>query len=291
VVRRIRAFWGAAFLCLVASCGGLSTGSNSPSASHDVPVEGVDTSSFTPRERHELSQFLSELPAPCPGASSTLGGCVEAKQCAECVPAAQAVAQAVREGMAREQVQDLYKQRFDPASARRIPLEGSPSRGPEVGPVVLVEFADFECPFCQKIAPELDALWEKHKDKVLFVYKFMPLSMHPHGELAARAAIAAQAQGKFWPMHHMLFANGQRLDQSDLEGYARAIGLDVDRFRADMQSQATTARIEADRKLADSLDVKGTPTIYIDGRPYDMKVDIEQWIQGEIAAKGAPKTQ
>jgi protein-disulfide isomerase len=152
---------------------------------------------------------------------------------------------------------------------------------------VLVEFADFECPFCQKLAPELDALWEKHKDRLLFVYKFMPLSMHPHGELAARAAIAAQMQGKFWPMHHQLFANGQRLEPADLEVYAKAVGLDVERFRADMQSPAATARLDADRKLADELGVKGTPTIYINGRAYDTKVDLEQWVEGDIAASGS----
>jgi protein-disulfide isomerase len=212
---------------------------------------------------------------------------LEKRTCAACLSAAKVIAQAVRDGMAREQVQDLYKQRFDTASAKRIPIEGSPARGPQGGPVVLVEFADFECPFCQKLAPELDSLWEKHKDKVLFVYKFMPLSMHPHGELAARAAIAAQAQGKFWEMHHQLFTNGQHLEQSDIEGYAKSIGLDVARFRADMQSAATSARLDADRKLADQLGVKGTPTIYIDGRPYDTKVDIEQWVEGDIAANGS----
>ena len=136
---------------------------------------------------------------------------------------------------------------------------------------MLVEFADFECPFCQKVAPQLDTLWEKRKDKVRFVYKFMPLPMHPHGEIAARAAMAAQLQGKFWEMHHVLFANGQHLEQTDLEGYARAIGLDVDRFRADMQSAPATGRLGADKKLADDLDVKGTPTIFIDGREYDIE--------------------
>ena len=96
-----------------------------------------------------------------------------------------------------------------------MPLEGSPSRGPDGAAVVIVEFADFECPFCQKVAPQLDTLWEARKDKVRFVYKFLPLSMHPHGEIAARAAVAAQLQGKFWEMHHALFANGTHLEQID----------------------------------------------------------------------------
>lgn len=274
----------AACLSFALACGGTSTGSISPAAG-DVDVPGIDTSSFTPREKHELSRYLSELPAPCPTVAVSVAECVmEKRACAACLPAARVIAQAVREGMAREQVEDLYKERFDASAFKRIPVDGSPARGPEAGPVVIVEFADFECPFCQKLAPELDALWEKHQDRVLFVYKFMPLSMHPHGELAARAAIAAQMQGKFWPMHQQLFANGQRLEQSNLEAYAKAVGLDVDKFRADMMSAAATERIDSDRKLADQLGVKGTPTIYIDGRVYDMKVDIEQWIEGDIAA-------
>jgi protein-disulfide isomerase len=249
-------------------------------------VPGVDTSSFTPREKRELSQYLADLPAPCADMAVSVGQCVaERRACAACGPAAAAVAQAVRDGMAREQVEALYKERFDASASRKIPLEGSPSRGPDGGPVVVVEFADFECPFCQKMAPELDALWSAHKDKVRFVYKFMPLAMHPHSELAARAAIAAQMQGKFWEMHHQLFANGQHLESSDLDGYARAIGLDVEKFRADMQSPAAAARLDADRKLADELGVKGTPSIYIDGRAYDSKVDIQQWVEGDIAAR------
>ena len=217
-----------------------------------------------------------------------LAQCVlEKRACSACVPAAIAVAKAVREGMAREQVVELYKRRFDAARAKDIMLGASPSRGPAGAPVTIVEFADFECPFCQHIAPELDLLWEKHKDKVLFVYKFMPLTMHTHGEPAARAAIAAQAQGKFWEMHHQLFANGGHLEERDLQAYAKAVGLDLDRFRTDMESPATKAHLEADRKLADDLGVKGTPTIFVNGREYDGKIDMGEWIDAEIA--GAEK--
>jgi 2-hydroxychromene-2-carboxylate isomerase len=255
-------------------------------SAQDVDIPGIDTTQFTPRERHELSQYVRALPAPCKDVAVSLAQCVlERRSCDGCLPAAQAVARAVREGMAREQVEELYKRRFDPASSLAIPLEGSPSRGPADARVVVVEFADFECPFCQKIAPELDAIWEKHKDRVRFVYKYMPLAMHPHGEVAARAAIAAQAQGKFWEMHHLLFANGQRLEPGDIDGYAKSIGLDIERLHADMQSPATKTRLDADRKLADDLHVHGTPTIYIDGREYDSKVDMSEWLEQEIAAR------
>jgi protein-disulfide isomerase len=185
--------------------------------------------------------------------------------------------------MAQEQIEAMYKQRFDPASAKQIPVDGSPVRGPDSAPVTVVEFADFECPFCQRIAPELDELFEKRSAKVRFVYKFMPLSMHPHGEPAARAAIAAQAQGKFWEMHHQLFSNGTHLEDADIESYAKTLGLDLTRFHADLQAPATKARLDADRKLADALGVKGTPTLFINGREYDAKVDLAEWLDAEIS--------
>ena len=275
----------AALLVLLVACGG-PTQSAATATEQDVDLPGVDTSQFTPRERHELSAFARELPAPCKDVAVPVGQCVvEKRACAACLPAAQAIAKAVREGMSHEQVADLYKQRYDAASSKTISLAGSPSRGPEDARVVVVEFADFECPFCQKIAPELDALWEKRRDKVRFVYKFMPLAMHPHGEISARAAIAADIQGKFWEMHRLLFANGQHLEQDDLEKYATSLGLDVPRFRADMLSPAAKSRIDADRKLGDDLEVKGTPTIFIDGREYDSKVDMGEWLDQEIAVR------
>jgi protein-disulfide isomerase len=275
----------ALLLVLLAACGG-SPPSPATATQQDVDLPGVDTSQFTPRERHELSAFARELPAPCKDVAVPISQClIEKRPCAACLPAAQAIAKAVREGMSHDQVADIYKQRFDVTSSKSITLAGSPSRGPEDAPVVVVEFADFECPFCQKIAPELDELWEKRKDTVRFVYKFMPLAMHPHGDIAARAAIAADMQGKFWEMHRLLFANGQHLEQSDLETYATSLGLDLPRFRVDMLSPAAKARIDADRKVADDLQVKGTPTIFIDGREYDSKVDMGEWLDQEIAAR------
>jgi protein-disulfide isomerase len=280
---RLRAALLVAFLAPAFACGA-SPPSEAASVAQVDDLPGVDTHELTPRERHELDKYINAFAAPCAEIAVSIGQCVREKRaCRACVPAAQAIAKAVREGMAGEQVEAMYKARFDSTAARTIPIDGSPVRGPDTAPVVVVEFADFECPFCQKVAPEIDDLVAKRATKVRFVYKFMPLSMHPHGEQAARAAIAAQAQGKFWEMHHQLFANAGHLEDSDLEGYARALGLDVSRFREDMKSAATRTRLDADRKLADDLGVKGTPTLFIDGREYDAKVDLAEWVDSEIA--------
>src|SRR5579859_4397709 len=249
-MRRLLALVLALATCAAAAACSGGAKDATTATSRDVEVPGVDTSEFTPRERHEFSQYVQELPAPCKDVAVPVGQCVlEKRACPACLPAAQAIAKAVREGMAREQVQGLYKQRFDPSAAQAIPLDGSPARGGEQGHVTLVEFADFECPFCQQLAPKLDAMLEKRRDQVRFVYKFFPLKVHPHGVPAAKAAIAAQNQGKFWEMHHVLFANGKNLEPQDIDGYAKSIGLDMDRFHKDMESPETQARIDADRKL------------------------------------------
>ncbi len=258
-------------------------------APKDLNLPGVDTHDLTPRENHEFARYVTELASPCPAVAIPLAQCIlEKRPCARCTSAASAVATAVREGMAREQVEGLYAARFDPSGARTVPIGNSPTRGPEQAAVTIVEFADFECPYCQRVAPALDAACEKHKSKVRFVFKFMPLAMHPHSELAAGAAVAAEMQGKFWEMHDLLFANGSRLEPSDLEEYARAIGLDLDRFRQDVASPVVKERIAADRKLADDLGVRATPTIFINGRNYDLQANLDDWIDGEIAAGASP---
>lgn len=279
---------GAVLVALVGACRGAPADDPSE-ATLDVELPGVETREFTPRERHEFSRYVRELGSPCPGVAVPVGQCVlEKRACPACLPAAIAIAKAVREGMAREQVEGLYKQRFDATSAKSIPLDGSPARGPDGAAVTVVEFADFECPFCQHIAPQLDEMVEKKKPRLRFVFKFMPLAMHPRGEPAARAAIAAQAQGKFWEMHHQLFANAPRLEESDLDAYAKAVGLDLGRFHTDMQSAATKARLDADHKLADDLGVKGTPTIFVNGRLYDGKGDLGDWVDGAGLSPGSP---
>jgi protein-disulfide isomerase len=279
---------GALLLVTLLACGS-SAPAPTTATEQDVELPGVDTSEFTPRERHEFSEYVKTLSAPCKDVAVPVAQCVlEKRRCEACVPAAQAIAKAVREGYSRDQVEEMYKRRFDASSASGIPLTGSPSRGPENARVVVVEFADFECPFCQKVAPRLDETWEKRKDAVRFVYKYLPLSMHPRADGVARAAIAAQMQGKFWEMHHLLFANPEHHEPPDLERYAAAIGLDIDRFRADMQSPAATQRIADDRKVSDGLNVHGTPTLFVDGREYDFKSDLGEWLDQEIAARKQP---
>jgi protein-disulfide isomerase len=159
-------------------------------------------------------------------------------------------------------------------------------KGPDGAPITIVEFADFECPHCGEVAPLLDKLVESHKNDVRFVFKFYPLPGHPPADPAARAAVAAMDQGKFWEMHHALFANQRHLEQTDLDSYATTLGVEIPRFHADMQATPTADRIARDRKLGEDLQIQGTPSIFINGRLFDGHQDLNDWIAQELATTG-----
>jgi protein-disulfide isomerase len=251
----------------------------------DTTLPGVDTSPMTPRERREWSALVGELLAPCPSVPVSVAQCVlEKRPCGACGRAAKWVAGAVRNGASEEQIQRAYKDRFDPAAARTIPIDGSPTEGPDDAPVTIVELADFECPHCAGAVPIIDGAIEAHAGKVRLVYKNYTLPFHTRGEPAARAAFAAGMQGKFWEMEHVLFERQQHLEDADLERYARMLKLDVAKWKADCESPAVKERIAHDHKLGEELKVKGTPTIYVNGRELDIEQDesLEERVASEL---------
>jgi protein-disulfide isomerase len=158
--------------------------------------------------------------------------------------------------------------------------------------VTIVEWADFECSACRVAYPVLDEIVKRFDGQVRLVFKNYPLPIHPHGELASRAAIAAQNQGKFWEMHHALFENQERLEQADLERYAKLAGLDMPKYRVDFTAKETTERIEKDKKQADDLGLDGTPMIFINGRKVPLESlsniyeDLEDWVKLDIELAG-----
>jgi protein-disulfide isomerase len=153
-----------------------------------------------------------------------------------------------------------------PDEVKAVRVDGAPVRGQTDAKVSVVVFTDFQCPFCARLDGRLRELQTLYPDKVKIVYKARPLPMHANARLAARAGVAAQAQGKFWPMHDAMFAHQASLDRAALESYAAAAGLDVDQFRKDVEEPATNARVSADSQDAEALGVTGTPTLFVNGR-------------------------
>jgi protein-disulfide isomerase len=147
-----------------------------------------------------------------------------------------------------------------------VAIGDAPTRGPERAEVTLVVFSDFECPFCGKFAQTLKELEGELGGRVRIAYKNMPLGFHPRAEPAARAALAAAQQGRFWEMHDRLFSHARELTDEDRETHASAIGLDLARFRADLQSPQIRERVNRDRQQAATLGVTGTPTLFVNGK-------------------------
>jgi protein-disulfide isomerase len=157
--------------------------------------------------------------------------------------------------------------RLDDSLVFPVPLGTSPRKGPSEAEITIVSFGDFQCPYCARGLSTLDALEDRLPGQIRFVYKQFPLPGHPHARLAARASLAAHAQGKFWAFHDELYARGARFRPDDLELIAMQLGLDMARFRQDLASERFDAEIDEDVRLGTSLGVDGTPTYFVNGRP------------------------
>jgi Na+/H+ antiporter NhaA len=159
-------------------------------------------------------------------------------------------------------------------------------RGPEDAPVTLVEYGDFECPYCGQAEGVIRELLTEHGDDVRYVWRHLPLQdVHPTAQLAAEAAEAAAAQGKFWEMYDILLGHQQELSAKDLIGYARELGLDVDRFTDELRRREYASRVSDDVASADEAGVSGTPTFFINGRRHYGVYDIDTLTEAVRAAK------
>jgi protein-disulfide isomerase len=153
---------------------------------------------------------------------------------------------------------------------------GDHTVGPPDARVTLVEYADFECPFCGRAYPQLKRLLKELGPKVRFVFRHFPLTEeHPHAQRAAEVAEAAAAQGQFWEMHDLLYQHQNALEDDDLMKYARELGLDVPRVRRELTDHAHRARVERDVVSGAQSGVSGTPRFFINGRPHDEPGDVK----------------
>jgi protein-disulfide isomerase len=159
-------------------------------------------------------------------------------------------------------------------------------RGPLDAPVTVVEYGDFECPYCGRAEPAVRELLRDFAD-VRYVWRHLPLAdVHPHAELAALASEAAADQGAFWKMHDQLLQHQDKLQMADLVSYADQLGLDVERFAKDLQGQVGANRIAEDVEGADLSGVSGTPTFFINGRRHHGAYDIDH-LSRAVRAAGA----
>jgi protein-disulfide isomerase len=161
-------------------------------------------------------------------------------------------------------------------------------RGPHDARVTIVEYGDFECPACAGVEPGLRQLLALHPRDVRLVYRHFPLEfVHPHALLAAEAAEAAAGQGQFWAMHDRLFAHQSRLDRPHLDGYAADLGLDLGRFRAELDDEIYRQRVREHLAGGEASGVRGTPGLFVNGRVFDVSGGLRSLFDAVAALLGA----
>jgi len=149
---------------------------------------------------------------------------------------------------------------------QNIDTAGAPFKGPEKAPVVVTVFSDFQCPYCAKVSPILDQLLAQYPKDVKVVHKNFPLKNHQFSMPAAIAALAAHRQGKFWEMHDKIFENYSALSDEKITEFAKALGLDMDKFAKDSKDPKLQQEVQADLQSGLKAEVRGTPTVFINGR-------------------------
>ncbi|MCA1828000.1 MAG: thioredoxin domain-containing protein [Myxococcales bacterium] len=179
---------------------------------------------------------------------------------------------------------------LEPPELPRIEVEAKgPARGPSSAPVTIVEFSDFQCPFCGREYPVIERLMKEYDGKVHLVFRHFPLDFHPFAEKAAEAGACAAEQGKFWELHNKMFENQQKLAVDDLKDYAKSVGVDPAKFDKCLDSGEKKAQIDDDQKAGAAAGVNGTPAFFINGifvngaQPYEQ---MKQTIDRELKKKG-----
>ncbi|WP_242344407.1 DsbA family protein [Anaeromyxobacter terrae] len=250
---------------------GTPAASSSAPATADDPkavLPGVDLEGLSPEQQRAVAEFALDEFCYC-GCPHTVSSCLhEHKSCAH---APRMAGQAVRLARGGATKADILRQvtAYYAAFDRRAQLtvaDFGPPLGDAAAPITLVEFSDFTCPYCRAFRPQLEAFVEKHAGRVKLYYKPFPIESHPNSGEAAQAGEWARGKGFFWQMHDRLFEGQHALGVDDLAAHAAALGGDADDLRAALADGRFRARIEASQAEARNAGLKGTPTLFMNGR-------------------------
>jgi protein-disulfide isomerase len=247
-------------------------------------LEQVDTSALTDNERRVWSDLVNAQLSPC-GEPVSVAQCVTDKRaCNSCVPAARYLSRLVSEGMEKGEIESLYAARFDAKKKVTIDVADAPVRGAPMAKISIVEFSDFECPYCGAAHPALSSLLSQFDGQVNLIFKNFPLEGHKNSLPAARAAVAAQLQGKFWELADLLFEHQRELSVERIRELAKEAGLDLTRFDTDVASPAVQQRVDNDKKEGASLGIQGTPSLFVNSRPYKESIQsLSKYLKEELA--------
>lgn len=243
-------------------------------------LPGVNFTGLSAAKKTEVLQILREFGCPC-GCPMQLAQCrVEDPACSQSTTLATIAVDAakagkdIRKALAASPLVkaagDRNRMLLDPIE---ISIAGSPAKGPANAKITIVEFSDFQCPYCIKAIGHLDAALKAFPKDVRLVYKHFPLDSHGQARMAAQASLAAEQQGKFWPMHDRLYAQSRQISRMNVLNWAKELGLDMPKFVAALDSPAVKSQVDRDVQEGDRIGVQGTPTIFLNGKKYQGALD------------------
>lgn len=255
------------------------------SAADNTPPPGIDLSPLDEFERKVFFRVVNKEPSPCGKAHSLLHSIKNDPSCRKSYYALKYVVRLVDTGYTDSEIGERLQKRFRGGARRSIDVSEAPVKGNASARLALVEFVDYECPHCKRVQPVMRQALDEFKSDVKLYFKHYPLGMQAASRLAAEAAVAAQKQGKFWPYSDQVWAHSESLTPAVLEQIAKDVGLDVDRWRKDLESDEVRGRVEKDHAEGTALGIAATPTIYLNGREFADGRDIDSlrdWINEEL---------
>ncbi len=232
---------------------------------------GVPVQLLKPEDRKTFVRVMKAQLCPCEGVLDSMDACLRdsKQQCDLAVSSAIEGINAVGRGMSERDTLDAVASYIAAANkVNTFKLDDTPVLGKRDAPVVVVEFADFECPFCSRARELVKQARKDHGDNVAIAFKQFPLSMHQHASLASAASLAAHNQGKFWEMYDLLFDNQRELSEAKILELAQALGLNMQTFKADYKAAKTVKQIERDKQEGLDARVNSTPSFFINGKKY-----------------------
>lgn len=238
---------------------------------------------MTAQEVDTLVRLLTRIATPCDGIRTLADELTDsASACPRARGAARFAARRLMEGYGDDEVESQVIRRYRDTEPVAIDLEGCEPLGPEDAEVTVVIFSDFECPHCRRAAETLRELQRDHPTRIRIFFKHFPLDSHPMAMSAARAAVAAQAQGKFWEFHDRVYENQDDIGPGLYVRIATELQMDLDRFESERISQESATRVQRDKLEGQRIGVEATPTIFVNGRRFQDSVEaLDEWIEEE----------
>lgn len=274
--------WKLLIALIMCACCGVAAFSESESEHNPIitdvsQIKDIDFTGLSDAQKAFALKVMNEHLCNC-GCQHTIAACraQEGRSCRRCLIFARTIVDAIREGKEEAEVVQILVDKSESFLQVRLPDDAgvvydidtsfNPVRGIDDAPISIVEFSDFQCPFCAEMQETLERILEAFPKDVRLVFKQHPLNIHQYGREAARASLAAFSQGKFWQMHDKLFQNFNAINPENISRWAREIGLDTTEFEEAIRTGRYEGTIQKDLADAAAAKVMGTPTLFINGK-------------------------